>query len=181
MQEKINKNYEVIFPQEGDEHLFLLAATLINAYAEQGIMLEVTAEQLQLIAAQGLLALAIDEQQQVVGTAGITLVYPDGKMEFGGWSVQEDWKASGVGKQLLATLLGHSQLSDKNIIAFGNQNSGPIFQKLGAVVMDQSQVHQNAFVPCQACGCKDKDKLLPGQQCVDVIFDLNPLKKLANH
>jgi N-acetylglutamate synthase-like GNAT family acetyltransferase len=175
MQEQIH-NYEVIFPSESDGSLLLMATMLINSYAEQGIMLSVTLEQLQIIAAQGLLAVAVSDDQEVVGTAGITMSFPDGKKEFGGWSVKEGWKASGVGKSILTALLSKASLAQSDIIAFGNKNSSPIFDKLGASVLNQTQVHEKAFVPCQTCGCHGKDQLHDGQLCVDNIFNLNALK-----
>lgn len=167
------KPYEIVFPCEEDEALLCMATTIINQYAEQGIMLAVTVERLQQIAAHGLLALAVSSEGETIGSAGIMFEYPDGKKEFGGWAVKPEWTHTGVGKQLLQTLL--QQHKDDHIIAFGNDNSGPIFLKLGASILDQQQMHPDAFVPCKVCQCKGKEHLSDGQLCVDRIFDLNPI------
>lgn len=165
--------FEIQFVQEGDEALLRLAAAIINSYAEQGIMLGVTVDRLQRIAAQGLLALAVTPENDVVGAAGITFEFPDEKKEFGSWAVKPDWIHSGVGKQLLQAVLEKNK--DNTVIAFANHNSGPIFQKLGAGVLDQQNMHPDAFAPCESCKCQGKHALQPGQRCVDTIFDLTPL------
>lgn len=77
------KHYDIVFPEEADDALLSEAATIINEYAWQGLMLAVTTEQLAQVAAQGLLALALNQSGRVVGTAAIMFQYPDGICEFG--------------------------------------------------------------------------------------------------
>jgi len=166
--------YEIVFPSENDEALLNLAATLINYFAEQGIMLAVTADQLAKIASQGMLALAVDEKETLIGTAAVTFEYPDGTLEFGGWAVSPNTQAKGVGKGLLQAIL--SRTNGKRLVAFGNANSAPIFEKYGATEIDQRQMHPDAFVMCQTCGCKHKEDLPEGKSCVDTIYDLKPVK-----
>lgn len=167
-------SYEIVFPSENDGALLIMASTLINQFAEQGIMLAVTADQLAKIASQGMLALAMDEHRQLIGTAAVTFEYPDGTLEFGGWAVSPNTQAKGVGKGLLQAIL--SRTNGKRLVAFGNSNSAPIFEKYGATEIDQRQMHPDAFVMCQTCGCKHKEDLPEGKSCVDTIYDLKPAK-----
>ncbi len=166
-------SYEIIFAKEDDTALLLMAQALIGRYAEQGLMLAVTLKQLESIAAQGLLALALSHDRNTIGVAGITFEHPDGKKEFGGWAVDPAWKHSGVGKQLLQAVIGSTS---GTVIAFGNHNSGPIFTKLGATILDQKSMHPSAFDPCRNCKCQGKEKLPEGTLCVDSIYDLTNLK-----
>lgn len=166
--------YEIVFAQESEHGLIEMAASIVNAYAEQGLMLSVTLEKLQRIAAQGMLAVAVNVDKQVIGAAGITFEFPDGKKEFGGWAVHSEWIHSGVGKQLLHAVLQRSK--GETVVAFGNHNSGPIFKKLGAKILNHADMDATAFVPCQSCACKGKEHLGKGELCVDTIFDLSAIE-----
>lgn len=166
---------KIVYPEQKDILLLQQASVLITLFAEMGLMIEQTVETLSAMAAQGLLALAIDETNLVVGSAAITVHYPGGVSEFGGWAVLQQHQKTGVGKELLIGLLKKTKA--KKIIAFGNHNSTPIFLKMGGKVLDQKSLHPDAFVPCLTCNCKGKEKLQGGQKCVDTIVDLTPIIK----
>ncbi len=172
MKEKTEK-CAITFPSESEELLLLAAASIINTFAERGLMVQVDLEKLQAIAAQGLLAVA-RASEQVVGAAAITYIWPDGKHEFGGWAIRESWQGKGIGGALLSAIINKT---DGEVIAFGNDNSGPIFTKLGAITMEHCQVHPDAFEPCKTCNCKGKESLPKGKLCVDTIYDLKSLKQ----
>ncbi len=166
-------SFEIRAANEQHTETLLAAAALINGYAEQGLMISVSLEQLQQMAAQGLLAIASNEKGKVIGTAGITLIYPDGKKEFGAWAVDPSAQKSGIGKKLLEAVL--KKAPNETIIAFANQNSGPIFEKLGAPKLKQTEMHSQAFEPCKSCKCLGKESLSSGHLCVDTIFNLSAL------
>lgn len=174
MTEHQQPHVEILFPTPEDSGLLLQAVALIQTYAEIGLMVAISEERLTQMAAQGMLALAVNEAQDVVGTAAVTFVWPDGSHEFGGWAVQEEYKRHGVGVDLLHKLFDHVGVPDK-VIAFGNYNSGPIFQKLGAALLGHDEMHPDAFIPCKTCKCHGKENLPFGHKCVDSIFDLKPV------
>ncbi len=167
------ENCEILFLEPDNEPMLLMVVALINSYAEQGIMLGVTADQLSKIAAQGLLAVAIDCNKNVIGSAAITFQYPDGTLEFGGWAVIDEMRKEGVGKHLFDSILDRAQ--GNKLVAFGNRNSAPIFKKFGAQPMHQSHMHPDAFVMCETCNCSGKELLTDGNRCVDTIFDLSSI------
>ncbi len=174
MKRKINsEEVKILYPAHDNSELLIQASALIGLFAEMGLMLNQSVEILATIAAQGLLALAVDEKERVVGTAAMTFRYPNGFSEFGGWAIAADYQKSGIGKELFLDLLRKTKA--KKIIAFGNSNSTPIFLSLGGKVLDQRIMHPDAFLPCQTCNCKGKDKLKSGQKCVDTIIDLTPI------
>lgn len=158
-----------------------MASAIVNQYAQEGVMLALSVERLQAIAAEGLLAVAVTTQEppEVIGTAGITFTYPDGTLEFGGWAVDRAWQHTGVGKHLLKDVLSHHTDAFR-IIAFGNTTSTPIFTKHGATVLDQGKMHPDAFKPCLSCKCHGKAELPPGTLCVDSILDLSPILTTMN-
>lgn len=169
------KEVKIIYPTKENSRLLIQASALIGLFAEMGLMLDQTVEILSAIAAQGLLALAVDKNEKVVGTAAITFKYPNGFSEFGGWAIASDYQKSGIGKVLFLDLL--QKAKSKKIIAFGNNNSTPIFLGLGGKILNQTKMHPDAFVPCQTCNCKGKEGLKNGQKCVDTIIDLTPIIK----
>jgi N-acetylglutamate synthase-like GNAT family acetyltransferase len=148
------------------------AVRLINAYAEEGLMLEQTVESLSGMAEAGWLALALTEEgDQVLGVAGLT-AWSSGILEFGAWAVEREWVNQGIGKELMAEVL-KTVADDQPVITFGNQeNSGPIFERMGLEKLDQTKLPDELFEPCQTCNC-DKSNLGSGQRCVDTVFAVN--------
>jgi len=180
MLEKIT--YHQLAPEETE--WISQASALINTYAQQGLMLEQPEEQLANLAEQGRFAVALNQNGQVIGTLGLTLAYTNGELEFGGWAVVEEYRHQGVGVELLkhfANQLDHLGIlrPDQVIFALANNNSRPIFHKLQAEEVDQTQASLEIFEPCQNCLC-DKSQLKPGHRCVDSMHLLtNVLISLA--
>lgn len=166
--------YSVIFPDGNTSNYdqLIQASQLIGHFALQGLVLEISPEKLADLASQKSLVLAVSGGE-VVGTAAVTFVYPDGKKEFGGWAVQESWQKHGVGLALLAALVEGQE--EDQLVAFGNANSGPIFEKLGATKINHQAMHESAFEPCKTCKCHGKETLAQGQKCMDTIYDLTPV------
>ncbi|MCR4329175.1 MAG: GNAT family N-acetyltransferase [Candidatus Roizmanbacteria bacterium] len=160
--------------------LLAQASALIGSYAEKGLMLEQTEEALARMSQEGSLVVALlseNGNRHVVGSIAITTQWPDGKRELGAWAVHEELRRHGIGIQLLEALAVHlsgTREGLQQVIAFANNNSGPIFESLGATPLPHAKMHPDAFVPCQSCHC-DKVCLAPGQMCVDTIFNLSPV------
>lgn len=182
MHEQLKAEY--IQPQMDEVGMVMLvqASALISSYAEKGLMLNQPVETLLEMARMRNVVFAV-HGGEVIGTIAVSYIWPDGKKELGAWAVKEEYRLHGVGIGLLKQLaiqLSHSPDGLGTIIAFANNNSGPIFKNLGATVLPQQLVHPDAFVPCQTCHC-DKSCLTDGSQCVDTIFNLTPvMKKLVN-
>jgi N-acetylglutamate synthase-like GNAT family acetyltransferase len=164
--------YDIKFPGEADVPILEQACALIHLYAEEGLMLDIAVDTLSQLAAAGMLALAVTPKGEVVGSIAYTYVWPDGKTEMGGWAVKKNLQHKGIGEDLLTSIV--HQNGQENIIAFGNHNSGPILQKMGAIPIPETEIHPSAFEPCLTCKC-DKSNLPVGRQCVDTIFDMTPV------
>lgn len=161
---------------EPDENWLDQAVELINGYASEGLMLEQTIKSLGLMAQMGWLALALTEgDNQVLGVAGLT-AWSSGLLEFGAWAVENEFKDQGIGKELMEAVVG-VVLDDKQVITFGNKdNSGPIFTKMGLESLDQSELPDELFEPCQTCNC-NKAGLKSNQRCVDTVFAVKGYKE----
>lgn len=171
-----NKEIKTIYPTKNDVDLALQASELIRIAAERGLMLEQSPEQLLQMAAQGMLALLINEEEKVIGTSAMTFQWPGGFVEFGAWTVADDYQEMGLGSKVAKELLALADISKgKKIIAFANKDSKKPFLKWGGKVLDQRRMHPDAFIPCQTCHCEGKEHLNNGQKCVDTIIDLTPV------
>jgi len=167
---------QLIFPTPDEMALIISAQHLINQYAKEGMMLSVMFDKLLSIAAQGMLGLLYQESE-VIATAAISFQFPNGHNEFGAWAVQPPLVKHGYGKTIMGALF--SQIGpNRNYIAFGNENSAPIFKKLGAVPYDHDTFYAlepEAFAPCATCLCHGKELFGKGKRCADEIFDLRPV------
>ncbi|MBU1085318.1 MAG: GNAT family N-acetyltransferase [Candidatus Beckwithbacteria bacterium] len=165
-------NYSVQIVSEPSKAWLDQAVGLINEYAEQGLMLVQKIEDLQQMAQAGWLVLALTEGEdsQVLGVAGLT-AWTEVILEFGAWAVKEEYRDKGIGKELMAEAIS-TVPDDKWLVTFGNKkNSGPIFEKMGLKVLDQSKLPDELFEPCKDCHC-DKSDMSEGQRCADTIFEV---------
>lgn len=166
---EVKKNgFEVVMPTPEDVKLLKGAVDLVNFFSSQGFMLPVTLENYTILASKGVVSVATDQYGQVVGTASYSQFYEGGVWEFGGWAVAKEYQKEGVGISVMKTLFRTKP--HFKTIAFGNKNSGPIFEKLGAkVVTDFDSMPSGIFVPCLICPNK------PAAGCCDTVYDLGPL------
>ena len=166
--ENIDGFCEYIFPKETDGVLIQGSVDLINHFSQKKLMLPTTSQQVDGLAKKGTIVVAKSPVGEVVGTAAYTQFYDKSIWEFGGWAVSEDYQNKGVGIMLLKKLF--SKLPHFQTIAFGNSNSGPIFEKLGAkIVTDHSVIPVVAFDLCKDCPRK------PTVGCCDTIYNLEPV------
>lgn len=147
---------------------------LIRVFAKQGFMLEQSSHQLMMIARNGNLFAAYDAVGNVVASAGITFQY-EHSFEFGAWCVVPELQRTHIGTSILKHVLIHHHHHNyhRPIFAVANINSAPIFEKLGAPEMAESDMEPEVFVPCATCNC-DKSTL-GAKKCVDRFFNLGPI------
>lgn len=156
------------FPNQNDELLIAGAVDLVNHFNKSGLMLPVSIEQYTMLASKGALVVETNDPGKVIGTVAYTQFYKGGVWEFGGWAVAEEFQHQGIGAKLADVLFYNK--SHKNTIAFGNKNSAPILEKMGAVVIkDHSTLPVEAFALCATCPMK------PAVGCCDTIYSLKPI------
>lgn len=156
------------FAKPEQQELVLGAVDLVNHFNKLGLMLPVTLEHYSKIASKGLLVVAINGIGQVVGTAAYTQFYEKNIWEFGGWAVVEGLQHHGIGTRLIKKLFKEHPYAQT--IAFGNKNSGPILESLGAkVIKNHSVLPRGAFELCANCPMK------PKVGCCDTIYNLAPV------
>ena len=166
--EIITELYEVKFVKPEQKNMVQGAVDLINHFNKLGLMLPVTPEHYFNIASKGLLAVAENGIGQIIGTAAYTQFYPNDVWEFGGWAVTEGLQHHGIGMKLINKLFKEHPYA--KTIAFGNKNSGPILESLGAkVIKDHSVLPKEAFALCATCPNK------PKVGCCDTIYNLAPV------
>lgn len=162
------KDYDLLFPESNQKGLITGAVDLVNHFYTAGLMLPATLEDYSVLASKGTLVVAKNMVGDVVGTAAYTQFYEKNIWEFGGWAVAEDFQHQGLGMKLIKELF--SQKPHFQTIAFGNRNSGPIFECLSAeVIKDHSFLPKAAFTLCATCPKK------PIIGCCDTIYNLGPV------
>ncbi len=160
-----NNNFELKFVTPDQEKLVNGAVDLVNYFSGQGLMLPVTQEHYTFLASKETLVVATDALGEVVGTVAYSQFYEDSVWEFGGWAVKEDYQKTKLGLKLVNELF--SKKPHYNTIAFGNKNSGPIFESWGAqLITDHSTLPKGAFELCSTCPVK------PVAGCCDNIYSL---------
>lgn len=166
--EKNIDQIELDFPHPGNFMAINGAVGLVNHFNQEGLMLPVTMGHYKKLAYHGTLVVAKNNQAEVVGTAAFTQFYKKHIWEFGGWAVAEDYQHKGIGLQLITALF--KKHHHFQTIAFGNKNSGPILESLGAKV-----IHNHAILPKKAfdlcANCPRKPKV----GCCDTIYNMSPV------
>lgn len=164
-------NVELKMVTPDQEKLIKGAVDLVNYFSGQGLMLPVTQEHYTFLASKGTLVVATDSFGDVVATAAYSQFYDDKKViggsiwEFGGWAVKEGYQKSKLGLKVANELF--SKKTHYKTIAFGNKNSGPIFESWGAkLITDHSVLPKEVFIPCGSCPVK------PASGCCDKIYNL---------
>ncbi|HJY99028.1 MAG TPA: GNAT family N-acetyltransferase [Patescibacteria group bacterium] len=131
-------------------------------------MLPVTVGHYKSLTKKGTLIVAKNTLGQVVGTAAYTQFYTKNIWEFGGWAVLEEYQHQGVGLKLMTQLF--KKHHHFQTIAFGNKNSGPILESLGAkIIKNHAILPKRAFELCATCPRK------PKIGCCDIIYNLSPV------
>lgn len=166
--EKRKNSYELIFPNDNQGELIEGAVNLVNHFNAAGLMLPVTPEHYTTLTKKGTLVVAKSVSGEVIGTAAYTQFYERDIWEFGGWAVAEDHQHRGIGMKLMKELF--SEVPHFQTIAFGNKNSGPIFESFYArIIEDHSILPKKAFELCAGCPMK------PKVGCCDKIYNLSPV------
>lgn len=179
---EIGKDYQTIMASETSLGLLGQASALIQHWAvEKKCMIEQPVPALVDLASKGHLALAVTPKDQVLATAAFTYFYSPELVEFGAWSVQPELTNHGVGLAVMTYLVKQIPLPDR-LIAVCNTNSAPIFNRMGAIVMDQKAgiLPKEVADPCATCNCPLADKIkaqAKGDFCVDTVMDITHIAK----
>ena len=126
--------YRIRFPREEEVEVVTQVRSIIQAYAEVGLMMGQSVDFFLELAAQNFLAVAVDDGGLVIGCAALTQKLPlTGAYEFGAWAVIPEAKGTGLGKQLYQSLFKHVAENPlvTTVIAYANKNSGPVLKKNG--------------------------------------------------
>lgn len=166
MEREVKSSENIKFVEGHQEGLILGAVDLVNSFSKQGLLLPVSADDYKKLAEEKRLVVALDGMGKVIATAAYSQIYENNIYEFGGWSVDTNHQQKGLGYLVIKKLLlGNIHWKT---IAFGNKNSGPIFEKLGArKVINYSVIPNKAFELCNTCPAKPKNG------CCDTIYDLS--------
>lgn len=168
MEREINISQNTKFVESHENGLISGAVDLVNSFNKQGLLLPVSEDGYKELAKENRLVVALDGLGKVIGTAAYTQVYENGIFEFGGWAIDSAYQQKGLGYLIMQKLLvGNIHWKT---IAFGNKNSGPIFEKLGAkTITNYSVIPNKAFELCNTCPSKPKNG------CCDTIYNLSPV------
>lgn len=166
--------YEILFPNETEMGLLEQASLLTSFYEEQGLMLGKSVEELQQLAKDQKLGVALANSGEVLGCAALTFEFPQDYTEFGAWAVVDRLRKHHIGIDLFLAVASIKPTT-KRLIALANDNSSPIFKKLGGEVLLQTGLPDEMFEPCLSCKCQGKQLLARSQKCVDTVYNLEPI------
>lgn len=160
--------YETMQVQQNELEVIGGAVELVNLFYAKKLMLEAQMDQYQDLAKQGKLAVIQNEAGEIMASAAYTMIYPGNIWEFGGWAVDEKYQGQGLGLAVMKQLFIQNPYG--KTIAFGNDNSGPIFEMLGAVEVPKGiGLPKEVYGPCAGCPAK------PDHGCCDKIYHLGPI------
>lgn len=168
MEREIKNSENIKFVESHEDGLIFGAVNLLNSFSKQGLLLPVSEDIYKTLAKEKRLVVAVDGFGRVVATAAYSQIYENNIYEFGGWAVDENYQQKGLGHRVMEKLFVGNVRG--RVIAFGNRNSGPIFEKLGAkIIRNYSVIPNKAFELCNTCLAK------PEKGCCDTIYNLSPV------
>lgn len=171
---------EIILPVYFEEYdhtnpLHLKAAEQIAGWSEQsGSMIPLSSKSMSRHL-KGQLAF-IEQNDQLAGYAGITIGYTEQLVEFGGLVTDPKLRRKGIGQSITEYVLDHFEgAADHEIIAFANDKSSKLFEKLGYAPLTglgKCALAKDVWKLCQTCPTKPNDFSGQKPNCCDTIYDL---------
>lgn len=183
MIDKLEVNFEV-FDHTNVEHVNA-AAQIAEWSAQSASMIPLTNEVMSLHPL-GILAFCV-ESGQLAGHAGITVKYNDELLEFGGLVTSPDLRRQGIGQSLteyVLSMANEASPSYKQVIAFGNEKSGKLFEKLGGStlsVLGRCALTKDVWKLCKTCPSKPASFSVEDPDCCDRVYDLTKLTEVKVH
>lgn len=166
--EIISNNYEFVFPKPEQSNFIQGAVDLVNHFYKSKLLLPADLKHYEMLAGKKNLIVAINNDGKLIGSSAYTQFFEKDIWEFGGWTVDEEYQHKGIGTKIIKKLF--EEQPHIKTIAFGNKNSGPIFEYLNAeIITDHSLLPKQAFNLCN--GCPNK----PTIGCCDTIYNLAPI------
>lgn len=147
-----------------------------SAIANGTNMLPKSREDILILFANGQSVLVLNDAMEPIGHAAITEVYSN-CVEIGAMVTSSDWQRKGIGTRALRAVLQTARMKypEKTIFALANNQSGPLFTKLGAQIIDESELDAEVWTLCAKCPalpvCSDGDSF----KCCDTAFDLTKI------
>jgi hypothetical protein len=140
-------------------------APVISSWTQEAkTMLPKTPEEIAELFLQERSAIAVNALGEVVSHAAASFVYPDGSIEFGALVTGGEFKGKG------------SKFPDYKIFALANPVSAKLFEKIGGVVINYSDVTPEVWNYCKDC---PKNPTPPKESetyiftsCCDIPYDL---------
>jgi N-acetylglutamate synthase-like GNAT family acetyltransferase len=111
---------------------------------------------------------------ELAGYAAISVIYSKEVIEFGGLVVNPNMRRHHIGSKLVTEVVtkAREEIDPRLILAFGNDNSARVFQKLGASQIDDiSELPPEVWKLCHICPRLEIARTA-GKSCCDRVFDL---------
>ncbi len=127
------------------------------------------------------------EDGELAGYAGITVQYNEKLLEFGGLVTNPELRRKGIGQSLteyVAAMVASVCSETKQVIAFGNEQSGKLFEKLGCSPLEaigRCALTKDVWKLCKTCPTQPKNFSAEDPDCCDRVYDLTKLTEVKIH
>lgn len=114
-------------------------------------------------------------QEQFAGYGAITHIYSPDTLEIGGLLVPYAYRGMGIASALVRRLvtITHEVFEPSRILAFTNQASSSIFEKMGGEqIADPDMLPAEVYKVCHACVNYQEQVVRLGNRCCGRIFDI---------
>lgn len=128
------------------------------------------------------LALGVDQQLGVTrfaGYAAITLVYSSEVIELGGLVIDPSFRGRGIAGKLTRNIIARAgeMWPNAEIIAFANEKSGRVFNRLGAHRIEdpENELMPEVWKTCSLCTGFKEYVTEMGERCCRRVYDLSEI------
>lgn len=128
-------------------------ADTVSQWTQGQNMLPKSPEDIMTMIADGRLMIAENATGELVSCMGFVEPYPDGSVEVGTLVTSEEHRGKGAGTFITKQTISYvrSLFPDQTIFGLTNQNSKPLFLKLGGTEMRTSQLCDAVWEACEDC------------------------------
>ncbi|MBI4096729.1 MAG: GNAT family N-acetyltransferase [Candidatus Levybacteria bacterium] len=152
--------------------------------AEDKKMLPKTPEEILDLFGKSHSIVTVDDNGNPLSHVAATFIYPDRRVEIGALCTNPDSQEKGFGRGVVTALLTHLNRlypdPDNRFFALANEDSIPLFRKVGGEKMDPSELHKDVWVACEKCPRRQSGAKTDGNpHCCDTPIDLtNAVRKM---
>lgn len=173
------KNYKVVVPNASN----ISYAETISAWTlSAGTMLPKSKEEVLSFFGKCHSIVIVGENDTLISHAAATFIYSDGSIEIGAMYTKEEERGKGAQTKALLVLLSMLKVRypGRTLFALGNEQSSPLFRKIGGIEIKPEELGKEVWEPCSTCPKNPKliGKIKDSLTCCDTPFNLTNVKSI---